>query len=352
MKIDLTELRNRNKYINENALDDLIIWNYTPECQYSKAWDEYTTICRGLITDVEGNVIARPFRKFFNYGEESKENLPTEKPILYEKLDGSLGIQFYRGEDVCISTRGSFVSDQAIWATNWMKQRGLKKSDFLEGKTYLYEILYKENRIVVSYGDREELVLLAVIDNETGEEEPYICEIEGKRLNIPYIKHIEFENIEDIIEKTKSLDGNQEGFVFHWPAVNNHRVKIKGEEYVRLHRVITGFSNKSIWDALRTNADLSEMLERVPDEFYEWVKKTKSELFFRYLNIKLSVISAYKKISKLETRKEQAIEIMKSYKDISSCLFLMLDDKDISQQIWKMIRPVYERPFTKDIDEN
>ncbi len=34
-------------------------------------------------------------------------------------------------------------------------------------KTYLFEIIYPENRIVVNYGDVEELVLLAIIDNAT-----------------------------------------------------------------------------------------------------------------------------------------------------------------------------------------
>ena len=36
------------------------------------------------------------------------------------------------------------------------------------GKTYLFEIIYPENRIVVDYGDYKGLVLIDVIDNETG----------------------------------------------------------------------------------------------------------------------------------------------------------------------------------------
>ncbi len=41
----------------------LFIWNYTPKCQYSRAWDEWTKAARGLITDQEGKVVARPFPK-------------------------------------------------------------------------------------------------------------------------------------------------------------------------------------------------------------------------------------------------------------------------------------------------
>jgi RNA ligase len=44
----------------------LTIWNYTPNTQYSNLWDDITTQCRGLVTDNDGNVVARPFKKFFN----------------------------------------------------------------------------------------------------------------------------------------------------------------------------------------------------------------------------------------------------------------------------------------------
>ena len=73
----------------------LIIWNYTQTCQFSKAWDEYTMIARGLITDYDGNIVARPFKKFFNIDEREEtkiENLPSTIPDVYTKYDGSLSI--------------------------------------------------------------------------------------------------------------------------------------------------------------------------------------------------------------------------------------------------------------------
>jgi hypothetical protein len=71
----------------------LSIWNYTPEVQYGQSWDEVTLQCRGLVTDNEGNIVARPFKKFFNI-EEGKHT-PTEEFDVFEKMDGSLGILFY-----------------------------------------------------------------------------------------------------------------------------------------------------------------------------------------------------------------------------------------------------------------
>lgn len=40
------------------------------------------------------------------------------------------------------------------------------------GKTYCFEIVYPANKILVDYGKRRELVLLAVIDTEFGFDEP------------------------------------------------------------------------------------------------------------------------------------------------------------------------------------
>ena len=132
MKVNLAEFRNREKYISERKHDtlDLIIWNYKNSCQFDNAWDEYTTMARGLITDLEGNIVARPFKKFFNINtfEGTKiEELPAEIPEITEKLDGSLGILYPDNENYAISTRGNFNSEQAEFATKLIKE---KKYDF------------------------------------------------------------------------------------------------------------------------------------------------------------------------------------------------------------------------------
>ena len=62
---------------------DLTIWNYSPKVQYEKLWDDITLQCRGLVTDNEGNVVARPFKKFFNI-EEGKHT-STEDFDIHKK---------------------------------------------------------------------------------------------------------------------------------------------------------------------------------------------------------------------------------------------------------------------------
>ena len=46
-------------------------------------------------------------------------------------------------------------------------------------------------------------------------------------------------------------------------------IKIKQEDYVILHRIVTGLNERAVWEHLMThNGDYSELLESVPDEFY------------------------------------------------------------------------------------
>lgn len=157
------------KYVNvqKHPTADLYIYNYSATCQYDQMWNEVTLACRGLIRDGQGNVVARPFKKFFNY--EQVPDLPAENFIATEKMDGSLGILYFVGDTPFIATRGSFVSEQAQKATEILRTK-YGHVVFNPEHTYLFEIVYKQNRIVVDYGDLEDLILLAVIETATGKE--------------------------------------------------------------------------------------------------------------------------------------------------------------------------------------
>lgn len=117
MKIDLKVL---HKYKSEGWLKNqthphlpLTIWNYTPNTQYEGKWDDITMLCRGLVTDDKGNIVAHPLRKFFNYSElVPKNKVPSGNFEVYEKLDGSYVQLFYYGNDWVTTSKGSFTSEQ------------------------------------------------------------------------------------------------------------------------------------------------------------------------------------------------------------------------------------------------
>src|SRR3990167_801986 len=124
MRVDLNAIENRIDagLIRRQWTDDksLQILNYTTRCSLERAWDEYTTLTRGLILTADGRVHARSFDKFWNLGEAPGprlEDLPAEAPVITRKLDGYLGVAYWHEGEVKIASRGSFNSEYALWAT-------------------------------------------------------------------------------------------------------------------------------------------------------------------------------------------------------------------------------------------
>ena len=319
---------------------ELLIWNYTPRTQYEHYWTLETLLCRGLITRVDGTVVARAFEKFFNY-EEITEPLPLEPFTVTEKMDGSLGILFTLDGTPQIATRGSFTSEQAIRANHILQER-YNKFHFQPDYTYLFEIVYPENRIVVDYGTQEDLILLAVIVTETGVELDIHSDPLKNTWPFPLVKR--FDGISDIAELRKVEQENAEGFVIRFES--GLRVKMKFAEYVRLHHIITHVNARIIWDLLRTDQPLEPLLERVPDEFYTWVKRTREDLLQQFTTIETHARVVVDRVEHLPTRKEQAMVVTKE--KYSGIVFAMLDKKNYQDMIWKLLYPEAARPFAVD----
>ncbi|MEM9823926.1 MAG: RNA ligase [Bacteroidota bacterium] len=317
--------------VNKHPELELYIYNYTPKTQYEAQWNEITLACRGLILDGEGQVVARPFAKFFNIEELEGKPIPDLPFEVFEKMDGSLGISYWVDGEVRIATRGSFTSEQAEKANLMLNSRyAAAKAKMQEGRTYLFEIIYPENRIVVDYGEEESLTLLAVIDNETGKELPL------EQLGFPLVRR--YDGLADFRQLKILEEDNREGFVVKFQ--NDFRLKVKFSEYVRIHRIMTQVSTISIWEYLKDGKSFDEIIECVPDEFYDWVRETKAKLERQYAVIEAQAKADFKV---LDSRKETAIYFMTcAYPKV---LFLMLDNRSYNEAIWRRIRPDFERPF-------
>ena len=320
---------------------DLTIYNYSQKTQYEKMWNEETLSCRGLVLDSWGNVVARPFKKFFNLSEVEGEipDLPFE---VFEKMDGSLGIFFWYNGNPIFASRGSFTSDQS--KVGWEILKGMDYKNLKRGVTYLFEIIYPENRIVVDYGDTEKLVLLGAVETSTGEEIPY----SGIGENLERFELVrKWANKKSISELAKENDLIREGYVLRFS--NGYRVKVKFEEYCRLHKIITNVSNIDIWEKLKDGLPLNEILDKVPDEFYGWVKNTENRLreeFQDTLGDSEKILYSIRKKLGDSERKVYAEEIKKNINP--GILFNLLDGRNPDQVIWKLVRPKWAKPFRED----
>jgi RNA ligase len=333
----------------------LLILNYTEKAQYERVWDDVTKQCRGLIVQVadggrpqDALVVARPWPKFFNLGERDDLNgVGLGTPVeAYDKMDGSLGILYPAPDgDYAIATRGSFESDQAIHATEVFRER---YADYFAPNprlTYLFEIVYPENRIVLDYGDLDDLVLLGVRYTATGQ---------NLALDAPW--KWPGTIVESLPAKTLGAAlilpdrKNAEGMVLHLPG--NDMVKIKQEDYVRLHKLVTGLNERAVWEHLAANEGrIDQLLMVIPDEFHAWTQKVADDLLDRFEEIQGRVHAAYHEIvgvlaegplygmeGEREYRKAFA-DMAREHTPLNGALFQMLDGRDISDGIWKTLRP-------------
>jgi RNA ligase len=244
----------------------LTIWNYTQSAQYRNAWDEYPILLhlRGLITENRSyDIIARPFKKFFNI--EENRHSPTKSFKIQEKMDGSLGICFWYNSAWHMATRGSFTSDQAIKGRELLNKYDAA-TGMIPGYTYLFEIIYPENRICVDYKGEEKLVVLGVIHTSSGKECNF-KEMESEGFEVVN----EYPFTPDLQRLKMRIPNDKEGYVVVFE--NGDRCKIKGEEYCRLHRLMTNVTTYSVYDALLNNAPIESIVDELPDEMFEDVRE-------------------------------------------------------------------------------
>ena len=317
----------------------LTIWNYSQTTQYAGKWDDVTLVTRGLVTNNEtGEIVARPFKKFFNL--EENRHTSTNEFEVYNKMDGSLIIAFYLYGSWVFASRGSFTSEQAKAASKlFYKKYGDVGMNI--DTTYLFEFTAPWNRIVVDYSDGEQLTLLGGIRTNDGLEAPWYHLDSVSKLNaIPLVK--KYDGITDYTTLKGMIGDNEEGFVIKFS--NGDRMKIKGEEYLRLHRIMTGVSTTSIWEVMANGGNMEEVLKDVPDEFYDKIKEVVGEIAVRFDNIRTDYIKYFTdivfKIGR-EDRRRFAEEARRY--NHSSILFAMLDEKDINPIIWKIVKPEWRK---------
>jgi len=324
----------------EHPAHPLSILNYTERCQYERAWNDVTRQCRGLIIGPAGNVVARPFGKFFNYGEHDEATLSLDEFVtITDKKDGSLGI-IYRepGGRLAVATRGSFTSDQALHATAILRDRYEAAFDPWAADdefTHLVEIIYPSNRIVVDYGTTDDLFYLGNVHIASGRTQgpapgngwpgPQATVFEGRTLG-----------------HALSMEPrpNAEGIVVCY-ASTGLRLKIKQEDYVALHRLVTGLNARVVWERIGNGEDAAAICGGLPDEFHGWVQEVAGELAADATAILGRANDEHRRLSRSLpagwTRKDYALEAVKS--DLRAWLFMLLDGKDPAPAIWQTLRP-------------
>ena len=193
--------------------------------------------CRGLVFDLEGNLINRRFHKFFNVNERDEtrfEKVDFTKPhVVLEKLDGSMVSPCYvKGHIRWMTKMG--ITDTSMEAEAFVaanpKYVEFSARMMEQGCTPIFEWCSNKNRIVLAYPE-DQLILTAIRHNETGK---YVLHSIDARngWGIPVVKSFAYDsaNILDIVREQEGV----EGVVIRFE--DGHMLKVKADWYVLRHK--------------------------------------------------------------------------------------------------------------------
>lgn len=315
---------------------------YTKQTMFEKKWTNETRICRGLIWNTETlEVVARPFAKFFNWGEPSCPMIePDEWVKVYNKLDGSLGIVYNTPDGPAVATKNSFTSPQALHATEVLRTR---YTDWIPSKeaTTLLEIVYPDNRIVLNYGDTDDLFWLTDVSIATGRSgHAGSCASEFfPEPNLlgtgPFL-----EMAGHFIDLERE---NSEGVVIHaWSR--DIRVKMKQKDYLELHKICTGLNKKALWKMLSEGQEIPEILMGLPEELHDWALPELQDMCTKFLGWDTYITDIWMEI-KAEGWHEFRDLMAELVEELPPWLrhgvFLLMDEdhKRYNEMIWNLIKP-------------
>lgn len=307
----------------------LQIFNYTETCQYSRAWDDYTRSCRGLILDAEYHLVALPFPKFFNLGEPCCPELPDSRTggvasfDAYQKIDGSLGIWYFHDGAWQVATRGSFNNDYTAWAlrnapdlsrfpTHWTIMTEICMPSDLDGMPRA--VKHDPGIYFLGATDLYALKDLRPYDAARG------------RWTGPEAKMHEVAGIDELTHRAKYEQG-EEGWVIRYH--NGLRVKIKTTWYLHLFRAISALNEKHVKE-LMLKSGMDEWLKDFPEELQGEARSIYDGIQSRFVERRDSIMRDFA-VANHPDRKTFALSI-KDHPE-KGYLFMLYDAKNIDAKL-------------------
>lgn len=300
--------------------------------------------CRGITFYPNGSIMSRKFHKFFNIGELDEtqpHNVDFSNPHkILKKLDGSMVTSMIINNKVIWCSKmgitfispmvASFVADKQYYDAF---ARYCANNDI----TPIFEFTSPDNRIVISYGI-DNLVLLAARHNVSGIYiDIYSSDFANvvQHYNIPTVDTISsFNSVSDLIDYVRPLKG-EEGFVIAFD--DGYRLKIKADEYVRIHKTKDRIrSNRNIVD-LMLNNELDDLIPHLDEGDTKRVREFEIA-FWKAIDEKeksltTMIVNAIKTCE--GDRKRIALEFVPSMSDKADSMFIFgaIGDKKVHDMV-------------------
>lgn len=301
LDVNLMNRMIEDKYVLSSSHPDddtLKILCYGRSAQFDGKWNEATKLARGLIIQTSDEklndavIVQRPWKKFFTLSQldnnwhlgdeedQAEDSASNELELLdfsapaevTDKMDGSMGVLYIdpNGKPA-LSTKGSFKSEQAEYYTN-MLQRNEKFYNAADSlltnhpdTTFTFELISSgEYQIVLDY-DRDDISMIGAIKKSNGiyHSVSDYKNIWNPELGLTSAESMPAKNIEEAFSMP-DREG-REGVVVRIISDDPDKqmqIKIKQEDYLKLHKSRTTFSKKDIRAVLRdTHATYGDLLK-------------------------------------------------------------------------------------------
>jgi RNA ligase len=306
---------------------------------------------RGIIFDNKGNIISRPFHKFFNIGER-EETMPyvldfSRDHIITTKVDGSMLRPIEFDNKIRWATKMG-ITDVAEFAEKYIEKNS-HFNDFAsfcisQNLTPIFEYVGPFNKVVLDY--EEGMILLAVRENISGKylniheetQDYYILEMIS-RYNIPVVQvHSRFESAKALIEYTKPLIG-VEGFVVDF---NGHKLKVKADQYVMIHNIKELIREERNIAAIIVNEKLDDIIPFLDGPSLETIRAYEIRFCAALDNVlnRLESLVNLARVLHGGVKKEVAINFVQNLinKEDASFIFSALDGKELRPLVIKKIK--------------
>lgn len=247
----------KKKTYTEGKYAGLSVLKYTKKVFWDNLWhlDERLLECRGLVVDEDDNVIVRPFKKVFNYGENGVTVDPERMVEVVEKINGFLGcVTMTRKYGLIISTTGTLDSKYVDLARKWVEP--LATDTMLAGYTHMFEICDKSDLHIVDEDEGAYLIgARSIKSGELSSELGLDCISALFHCHRPSVGLMKFKDIPET---------NKEGFMVLCAETGEVLCKLKSKHYL---------SKKAFLRMGRKRIDLAwnnplEFKKQIDEEFY------------------------------------------------------------------------------------
>lgn len=258
--------------------------------------------CRGIIFDTAtGNIIRRPFHKFFNVSEREEtqaDRIDLSRPhAILEKLDGSMIAPFWVGGNV-----GKFIWGTKMGETDVAKPVEAfvdANPDYVmfmklmlnRGMTPIFEWCSRKQRIVLDYKE-DQLILTAVRDMVTGEYTSREDTLrEALNCRIPVVRQFDPQSdMKAFLEYVRDLE-DLEGFVVRFD--DGHMIKLKCSWYVQIHKAKEDILQDRNIVELILDEKLDDVKAHLPAEDRARLTQFESDFNYAFNNVVANILGSF-----------------------------------------------------------